>query len=93
MPGCGPPTNKRGNRSASPSFGTLIKCVGSIVKWVGSARNKKCPKSVSWTLLAQSATRVREVGQGVTKSQVLNDLAVNKLLSYLHRNITNPATR
>ena len=29
-----------GSLSASPSFGTLIKCVGGQVKWAGAAGNK-----------------------------------------------------
>ena len=52
---------KRGNRSASPSFGTFIKCMG------GTHVKNLCPKFVRSTFLVSICTRVREVGQGVTK--------------------------
>ena len=43
---------------------------------------------------SSTSTRVQEVGQGVTKkrSRVLN-LAANRLSSYSHRSVSNPATR
>ena len=45
-------------------------------------------------MTSSPSTRVRVVGQGVTKkrSQV-SDPAANTLSSYLHRSISNPATR
>ena len=32
-----------GSVSASPSFGTLIMCVGGLVEWAGHVGNQKCP--------------------------------------------------
>ena len=36
-----------GSRSASPSFGTLVKCVGGPVEWAGPAGNHKCSEFAS----------------------------------------------
>ena len=64
-----------GSLSASPSFGTIDKCVGGQVEWAGTAGNKKCPEFASWKHLARrrrtssTSTRVREVGQEVTKKE------------------------
>ena len=45
-------------------------------------------------MTSSPSTRVREVGQGVTKKRSrVSDPAANTLSSYLHRNIANPATR
>ena len=47
-------------------------------------------------MTSSTSTRVREVGQGVTKKGVrVSDLAANRLSSYmyLHRSIANPVTR
>ena len=46
------PRGEIGSLSGSPSFGTLIKCVGGQVEWAGAAGNQKCPEFASWTLLA-----------------------------------------
>ena len=48
-----------GSSSASPSFGTLIKCVGGQVEWAGAAENQKCPQFASWTLLIIITFHVR----------------------------------
>ncbi len=71
------PHDEIGSWSASPSFGTLIKCVGSLVEWAGPAGNKKisricmldiaCEHLVRTRRTSSTSTRVREVGQGVTK--------------------------
>ena len=42
---------------------------------------------------SSTSTRVREVGQGGTKRSRVLDLAANRLSSYLHRSIANPATQ
>ena len=45
-------------------------------------------------MTSSPSTRVREVGQGVTKKRSrVSDPAANTLSSYLHRSIANPATR
>ena len=45
-------------------------------------------------MTSSPSTRVREVGQGVTKKRSrVSDPAANRLSSYLHRSIANPATR
>ncbi len=46
------PRGEIGRLSASPSFGTLIKCVGGQVEWAGPAGNQNCSEFASWTLLA-----------------------------------------
>ena len=43
---------------------------------------------------SSTSTRAREVGQGVTKKRSrVSDLVANRLSSYLHRSIANPATQ
>ena len=62
-----------GSLSASPTFGTLIKCVGG-----GRGKSKMsriCKLDIACKHLARRrmtsspSTRVREVGQGVTKKK------------------------
>ena len=82
--------------SASP-FGTLVKCVGG-----GRGKSKM---SRIWKLdiackhlgvdggQSSTSTGVREVVQGVTKRSRVSNQAANRLPSYLHRSIANPATQ
>ena len=51
------------------------------MEWAGAVGNQKCPEFASWI----------RPGSDKKKSRV-SDLAANRLSSYLHRSIANPAT-